>query len=75
MIAEELQEAEASYPAEWITEAFKIAAEQNVRKWRYIQAILERWASEGKDDGEAGRDSEQDRYRYIKGRYKDYVKH
>ena len=75
MIAEELQEAEDSYPAEWITEAFKIAAEQNVRKWRYIQAILERWASEGKDDGEAGRDSEQDRYRYIKGRYKDYVKH
>jgi DNA replication protein len=75
MIAEELQEAEGSYPADWITEAFKIAAEQNVRKWRYIQAILERWASEGKDDGETGRDSEQDRYRYIKGRYKDYVKH
>lgn len=75
MIAEEMEEAEASYPAEWITEAFKIAAEGNVRKWRYIRAILERWATEGKDDGETGRDSEQDRYRYIKGRYKDYVKH
>jgi DNA replication protein len=75
MIAEELVEAEGSYPAEWIAEAFKIAAEQNVRKWRYIRAILERWATEGKDDGEAGRHSEQDRYRYIKGRYKDYVKH
>jgi DNA replication protein len=75
MIAEELQDAEESYPPHWIEEAFKIAAEQNVRKWRYIHAILERWAIEGKDDGEAGRGSEQDRYRYIKGRYKDYVKH
>jgi len=75
MIAEELQEAEDSYPAEWIEEAFKIAAEQNVRKWRYIHAILERWAAEGKDDGETGRGSEEDRYRYITGRYKDYVKH
>jgi DnaD/phage-associated family protein len=75
MIAEELQEAEADYPAEWIEEAFKIAAEQNVRKWRYIRAILERWATEGKDDGEARRGSEEDRYRYIKGKYKDYVKY
>ncbi|MGB9300616.1 MAG: DnaD domain protein [Anaerolineae bacterium] len=75
MIAEELQEAEENYPTEWIAEAFKIAVEQNVRKWRYIQAILERWATEGKDDGEAGRGSEEDRYRYIKGKYKDYVKY
>jgi DNA replication protein len=75
MIAEELQEAEQSYPAGWIEEAFRIAAEQNVRKWRYIREILERWATEGKDDAEARRGSEADRYRYIKGKYKDYVKH
>jgi DNA replication protein len=75
MIAEELQEAEQNYPTEWIAEAFKIAVEQNVRKWRYIEAILERWATEGKDDGEAWRGSEEDRYRYIKGKYKDYVKY
>jgi DNA replication protein len=75
MIAEELQEAERRYAGEWIEEAFKIAAEANVRKWRYIRAILERWATEGKDDAEAGRASEPDRYRYIKGKYKDYVKH
>jgi DNA replication protein len=75
MIAEELQAAEQSYPAGWIEEAFKIAAEQNVRKWRYIRAILERWATEGRDDGEAGRGPEDDRYRVIKGKYKDYIKH
>lgn len=75
MIAQELQEAEQRYPGEWIEEAFKIAVEANVRKWRYIRAILERWATEGRDDAEAGRASEPDRYRYIKGKYKDYVKH
>ncbi len=75
MIAEELQEAEERYPAEWIEEAFRIATVQNVRKWRYIRAILERWATEGKDDGKAGRYSEEDRYRYIKGKYKDHIKH
>ena len=75
MIAEELQEAEESYPAEWIEEAFKIAVEQNVRKWRYVQAILERWTTEGKDDGKARRDREEDADRYIKGKYKDYIRY
>jgi DNA replication protein len=75
MIAEELQEAEKDYPAGWIEEAFKIAAEQNVRKWRYVRAILERWATEGKDGGEAGRGPEDDRYRVIRGKYKDYIKY
>jgi DnaD/phage-associated family protein len=27
----------------------KEAARQNKRKWSYISAILERWASEGRD--------------------------
>jgi len=52
LLAEELEEAERTYPATWIVEAFKIAVENNVRKWRYIRSILERWASGGKDDGQ-----------------------
>lgn len=48
MIAEELKDAEKEYAADWIEEAFKIAVEQNVRKWSYIQKILERWQTEGK---------------------------
>jgi DnaD/phage-associated family protein len=51
LLAEELQEAELTYPAAWIAEAFKIAVERNARNWRYIKSILERWAREGKDDG------------------------
>lgn len=49
MLAEELKEAEASYPAEWLPEAFKIAVHHNKRSWAYIRAILERWRNEGRD--------------------------
>ena len=41
MIAEHLREAEATFPAAWIEEAIGIAVENNVRKWSYIQAILD----------------------------------
>lgn len=51
LLAEELAEADATYPREWIEEAFKIAVEQNARKWSYIAAILDRWARDGKDAG------------------------
>jgi DNA replication protein len=71
MIAEELRDAEEAYPAEWIEEAFRIAAERNVRNWRYVRAILQRWAAEGKDDGKSGKD----RRRYIRGPYADYIEH
>jgi DNA replication protein len=67
MIAEELKEAEDNYPAEWIEEAIKEAVSLNIRKWRYIASILERWAAEGKDDGKAGPDSKKDKY--FKGKY------
>lgn len=54
LIVEQLQQAEADYPPEWIEDAFRIAVERNVRHWRYVAAILERWAREGKDDGNWG---------------------
>ncbi len=51
IIAEELRDAEDTYPEEWIEDAFRVAAENNARNWRYIRSILERWAKDGKDDG------------------------
>jgi DNA replication protein len=48
LITEQLSEASTTYPEEWINEAFKIAIEHNVRNWRYVSAILERWANQGK---------------------------
>lgn len=54
IIADELRDAELRYPADWIEDAFRIAVEQNKRAWRYIRAILERWATEGRDAVEEG---------------------
>lgn len=50
MVAERLKEAEATYPAEWLVAAFKIAVDNNKRSWAYVRAILERWRVEGRDD-------------------------
>lgn len=50
ILADELKDAEATYPPEWIEDAFKIAVENNVRKWSYIRAVLERMATSGRDD-------------------------
>jgi DNA replication protein len=75
MIAEELKEAEKTYPPQWIEEAFKEAVALNKRSWRYIARILERWASEGKDSGEHKRSTKKiDPDKYIKGRYGHLVK-
>lgn len=54
LIADRLRQAELDYPAEWIEEAFRIAAGRNVRHWRYVEAILERWAREGRGDAPGG---------------------
>ncbi len=54
MIADQLREAETEYPAEWIEEAIREAAERNARSWRYIATILERWAREGLSSGDHG---------------------
>lgn len=63
MIAETLKEAEDTYPAEWIEDAVRIAVENNVRRWRYIQAILRKWQEEGRDDTDR-RDTQENRRRY-----------
>jgi DnaD/phage-associated family protein len=65
MIAEMLRDAEQTYPAEWIDEAVKIAVEKNVRNWRYVSAILERWQQEGRHEQKDRRDTAQDRQRYA----------
>lgn len=75
LIAEELQEAELLYPIDWIEDAFRIAVENNVRNWRYIRAILERWRVEGRHDEETGRHYWEDGRSYLTGKYSDIIKH
>lgn len=71
MIAESLQEAEEKYPAAWIEDATRIAVENNVRKWRYIEAILEGWQTRGRDDREDRSDTEKARRKYLQGDFDD----
>jgi DNA replication protein len=76
ILAEELQEAEHRYPAEWIQEAFREALMANVRNWKYIHSILKRWEREGKKDGKSVRDSrkERDPDKYIRGKHGHVVR-
>lgn len=70
IIAEELREAQQVYPLDWIEDAFRVAARSNVRQWRYVQAILDRWHREGRDEGSTGEQS--DPKRYLTGYYAEY---
>jgi len=71
LIAEKLADAEKTYPAEWVNEAFGLAVSNNKRSWRYIEVILKKWVSEGRDNGEPKRRSEGhlDAAKYTTGKY------
>ena len=72
LLAEELLEALESYPADWIEDAFREAVAQNKRNWRYVQRILESWASRGRGtSGTTWRRPEppEDARKYLEGRY------
>jgi DnaD/phage-associated family protein len=74
MLADTLREAETAYPAAWIEEAMRIAVENNVRRWRYVEAILNSWKEEGRDEQDR-RDTEKDRRRYIEGKFAKFIEH
>ena len=73
LIAERLREADETYPGDWIGEAIKIAVENNVRNWKYVSAILERWQVEGRVDGESRRDPEELQQEGYRRAYEKYV--
>ena len=75
ILADELHDAEESYPASWIEDAFRIAVTRNARNWRFIRAILERWATEGKEDGTNRRDTEAKRRWYTDEEFEQFFKH
>jgi DnaD/phage-associated family protein len=74
MVADMLREAEQTYHFDWIEEAIRIAVQNNVRRWKYVEAILRSWQEEGRD-GTNRRDTEKDRRRYIEGEFADYIEH
>jgi DnaD/phage-associated family protein len=60
MMAEILKEDETRYPGEWIAEAIRIAVTRNIRNWKYVQAILQRWQKEGRGHEQNRQDDSQD---------------
>ncbi|MCY4525108.1 MAG: DnaD domain protein [Anaerolineaceae bacterium] len=73
MLAEQLQEAEASFPWFWLEEALQLAVQHNKRNWRYVRAILDRWDREGRDRGLVGRAAQDDGRRFASGRYARFI--
>lgn len=74
MIADTLREAEKNYPPDWVEEAMKIAVQNNIRRWRYVEAILKSWKEEGRHGGYQ-QNPEKDYRRYLKGEFGKYGKH
>lgn len=60
LVADELREALADYPAAWIEDAIRIAVRNNARKLKYILAVLARMRTEGRHDHEKGDKAEND---------------
>lgn len=71
IIADQLVDALERYPEDWIIDAIGEAVGYNKRNWRYIQRILESWATEGRSNethrGAATRD--YDREKHLRGKY------
>ena len=74
LMGETLTDAESTYPQDWIEDAIKRAVENNVRNWRYIDAILKSWQKEGRSEKDR-RDAQEDRKKYIHGDYSDIIEH
>jgi len=64
MISEELRDLAATYPQAWIEDAIRIAVKNNVRRLKYVLAVLERMRSEGRYEQAPGDDQEPDLSRY-----------
>jgi len=74
MTAEMLRDAERSFPEDWIEDAMRIAVANNVRRWRYIEAILKSWQEKGRD-GTDRRDFEKDRRKYLEGDFAEFLEY
>jgi DnaD/phage-associated family protein len=71
IIADRLVEAIERYPETWVEDAIEEAVAYNRRNWRYIQRILENWASEGRTDeaNRGGPARDLNREKHLRGKY------
>lgn len=74
ILSQMLQEAEDTYPADWIEDAVKLAVTRNARNWNYVEAILKSWREKGRNETDR-RAGKEDRKRDSEGKYADFINH
>lgn len=63
LIAESITTALQEHPESDVIDAIKVAVEANARSWKYVTAVLRRWAVDGRDTREIrGSDGKPERY-------------
>lgn len=75
LLADALQDAEQTYPVEWIAEAIEIAVKKNKRNWKYVEAILKRWKVEGHAKKQDRADAAEIGRRYSDTEFAEYLQH
>ena len=73
MLADALKDAEETYSDEWVAEAMEIALKNNVRNWKYVEAVLKRWREKGKYEGRDRQGAEKGSERYTKSEFDEYL--
>jgi len=73
MLADALKDAEETYSDEWVAEAMEVALKNNVRNWKYVEAVLKRWREKGKYEGRDRQDAEKGSERYTKSEFDEYL--
>lgn len=71
IIADRIADALDRYPIVWVEDAIGEAVAYNRRSWRYIERILQNWATEGRGNATNRRDHEEhlDSEKYLHGKY------
>ncbi len=73
LIADTLRQAEKEYPEDWIRQAVGIAVQNNVRKWKYIEAILRSWQDGGRDERQDRGFTKKDRRGYLEDEFAEFI--
>jgi DnaD/phage-associated family protein len=73
MLADALKDAEETYSDEWVAEAMEVAVKNNVRNWKYVEAVLKRWREKGKHEGKDRQDAGKGSERYTKSEFDEYL--
>jgi DnaD/phage-associated family protein len=73
LIADALNDAEATYPPDWVVQAIELAVKHNKRNWKYSEAILRRWKEEGRAEKQNGRDDQASRQHDVEDKIKRFI--